>query len=102
MEKHKAHYSLAEIKELIQKGNYNFTMSSRTTIHNELNLTESEALDIILKLQARDLYKSMTVYHDHRLWQDVYKPLIKNVKLYIKLQLLEKLTIVISFKKAEE
>ena len=102
MEKRKAHYSLEQIKQLIEVENYRFTISARTTFQNELELTEDDALDVIFQLQPNDLYKSMTAYHDHTLWQDVYKPSWKDEKLYIKLQILEDSTIIISFKKAED
>ena len=102
MEKHKAHYSLDEIKRFLQADCYRFTMSAQKTIQNELGLTEDDAIDVILQLQPRDLYKSMTSLHDHTLWQDVYKPNWEDETLYIKLQILDDSTIVISFKRAED
>jgi len=40
----------------------------------------------------------MTSYKNYKVWQDVYYLTYKSVKLYIKLQLIDK-AVVISFKK---
>ena len=50
-----------------------------------------------MSLLNKDLYKSMTTYHDNKIWQDVYYKTIDNIDLYIKLQISDK-AIVISFK----
>jgi motility quorum-sensing regulator/GCU-specific mRNA interferase toxin len=41
----------------------------------------------------------MTTYADHRLWQDVYRPMTGMGRLYIKLTVAEGL-LVVSFKEA--
>ncbi len=40
----------------------------------------------------------MTSHHDHKLWQDVYKKEIVNLKTYIKIQIFNQNTVIISFK----
>ncbi|MBG6247704.1 type II toxin-antitoxin system MqsR family toxin [Candidatus Symbiopectobacterium endolongispinus] len=39
----------------------------------------------------------MTIYHDHTVWQDVYRPTIKGISCYIKVTVLDDVLIV-SFK----
>lgn len=41
-------------------------------------------VQVIQQLTSRDLYKSMTSYHDHTRWQDVYLPTYRDVDLYVK------------------
>jgi motility quorum-sensing regulator / GCU-specific mRNA interferase toxin len=43
----------------------------------------------------------MTTIHDSRLWQDVYRPEIKGIEAYVKIQIVEEATVVISFKERE-
>jgi motility quorum-sensing regulator / GCU-specific mRNA interferase toxin len=38
----------------------------------DMGLTSEEMLDVIAGLTRREFYKSMTTYHNHRIWQDVY------------------------------
>jgi motility quorum-sensing regulator/GCU-specific mRNA interferase toxin len=38
-----------------------------------MGLTSREMLAAIAALTRRDFYKSMTIYADHRIWQDVYR-----------------------------
>ncbi|WP_254007489.1 type II toxin-antitoxin system MqsR family toxin [Pseudomonas izuensis] len=47
-----------------------------------LNLEEMRA--VIYELQAKMLYKSMTTYDDHRVWQDVYHIKSCGLEIYIK------------------
>lgn len=37
-----------------------------------------------MALKTGDFYKSMTAYHDHTCWHDVYRPTYKGLPLYIK------------------
>lgn len=96
MEKKLAHYNLELIKTLIKQNRYFVTASARKA-YTELGIEDKEAIEIILNLTARDLYKSMTSYMDSTIWQDVYHGQLKEIKLYIKLQVKEE-AIVISFK----
>jgi len=55
-----------------------------------------------MALDAVDFYKSMTTLHDSTRWQDVYRPVLNGVEAYVKVQILDDNTVVISFKAAEE
>ena len=96
MEKRVAHYSLESIKILIEQNRYIVTSSARVS-YTELGFEDNEVLDIIKSLKPSDLYKSMTSYHNSKIWQDVYHSRSKGINLYIKLQINED-AIVISFK----
>ena len=96
MEKRVAHYSLESIKILIDEDKYMVTSSARVT-YTELGFNDIEVLNVIKALKPNNLYKSMTSYHDSRIWQDVYHSRFNNIDLYIKLQINED-AIIISFK----
>ena len=98
MDKFKAHYSLLKIKQLAKAGNYKITASARKTAFDDFSLIENEIIDVILSLEITDLYKSMTSYNDSTLWHDVYHKRIMNTTAYIKLQILDETSIIISFK----
>lgn len=103
MEKHKAHYPLELILQLIDDDQYRFTRTARASIRFELNIRLEDAVEIIQELRPTDLYKSMTTHFDHKLWQDVYKPDWEGIPLYIKLQVNEEDgAVIISFKKQED
>lgn len=101
MEKHTAHYPLEQIHKCIALGYYQFTGTARLSIY-QMGMILRDALDVVLSLSPKDLYKSMTTYERHSLWQDVYKKTWQNSKLYIKLQMVDEETIIISFKLDEE
>jgi len=52
---------------------------------------------IVKALTAADFHKSLTTHHDHRLWQDVYRPTTSAGAVYVKLTVMDDLLIV-SFK----
>lgn len=100
LDKKVPHYSLLKIKKLIEVKKYRFTFSSRKTITEDFNITTEEALSAILKLTAKQLYKSMQSIEDASLWQDVYHKTIGDKTAYIKLQISkDDNAIIISFKK---
>ncbi|SMP59440.1 motility quorum-sensing regulator / GCU-specific mRNA interferase toxin [Desulfonatronum zhilinae] len=96
MEKKTPHCSLSLVKELVKAGNVRSTMSALAGAA-ALNYGFDDMVEIILSLTAKDFYKSMTTYTDHRIWQDVYRPLTSAGKIYIKLTVIEDVLIV-SFK----
>jgi len=96
MQKKIAHYSLQSVKDLISEGQYFVTRTARVD-YTDLGLDDEEVIEIIMSLVNKDLYKSMTSYHDNKIWQDVYHKTIDKLDLYIKLQITNK-AIVISFK----
>lgn len=101
MEKKKPHYSLNLAKQLIREGHFSITLTAKTSALNGFNLQTQGILDSIENLTPKDFYKSMTTHHDHRLWQDVYKPIIKQIPAYVKIQIMNNKTVVISFKEAD-
>lgn len=102
MEKRTAHYSLDEIKAaVLARGVHCFTGTARAGFV-ELGLSEAEALAVVQSITRHDFNKSMTTHQDHRVWQDVYKPLTRCGRAYVKFTLREDGAIVISFKACEE
>ena len=102
MEKRKAHYSLSRVKELIRDGNYQVTRTALRCATRDFGITQvGQVAACVLDLEVRDLYKSMTTLHDATLWQDVYRPNIEGVPAYVKIQVMEDTTVVISFKALE-
>jgi motility quorum-sensing regulator / GCU-specific mRNA interferase toxin len=85
VEKRKAHYSIEEIKAAFADPDtvQHITSSARNGAR-ELRLSDEDIVAVIQSLGVRDLYKAMTAYRDHTLWQDVYSPTYNKVKLYVK------------------
>ncbi|WP_278386150.1 type II toxin-antitoxin system MqsR family toxin [Stutzerimonas kunmingensis] len=72
MEKKTAHYPLAAIQAQIKTlGIQAFTA---TAIRGgwQMGLTTREMLAVLAGLTRKNLYKSMTTFADHSVWQDVY------------------------------
>ena len=85
MEKRRAQYPLEDIKAQFSDPNYlsNITVSARNGAR-ALRLSDEDIVQVIQHLMPQDLYKSMTSYHDHTLWQDVYLPTYRSNRLYVK------------------
>ena len=84
MEKYTPHYDLAVVKADVRRlGAQAFTRAARDSGKN-LDLDISEMQAVVFELQNRMLYKSMTTYGDHRVWQDVYHTRSKGKEIYIK------------------
>ena len=98
MEKLKAHYPLARVKALIQEGHYRITATAIRTAYEDFLLISESVVECVLNLDAGDLDKSMTTRFDHTLWQDVYHKAVGEKTAYIKLQILDNETVIISFK----
>ena len=62
----------------------------------------SQLAACVLTLYSKDFYKSMTTLHDSTLWQDVYHPSINKTPAYVKVQIADDTTVVISFKTLED
>jgi motility quorum-sensing regulator / GCU-specific mRNA interferase toxin len=62
-----------------------------------MGLVGEDLIDVVRNLTMADFLKSMTSYRDHRLWQDVYRPMTKNGRAYVKLMVVDDVLIV-SFK----
>jgi motility quorum-sensing regulator / GCU-specific mRNA interferase toxin len=103
MEKRKAHYPLLRVKELVDAGAYRVTRSALQCAARDFGFIEASQLAAcVADLQIRDLYKSMTAIHDSALWQDVYHPMIDGTPAYVKVQISDDNTVVISFKILED
>lgn len=84
MEKNTPHYDLAVIKAEVRRlGRQAFTKTAEKT-GLDLGFSFTEMREIVFELQNRMLYKSMTSYDDHRVWQDVYHINSKDLEISIK------------------
>jgi len=97
MEKRKPTYDLEGIKAAIASGRYRVTNTARCSAY-DLGLNDMGMVQVVTDLTRKDFYKSMTVYHDSRLWQDVYRPTWDGIVLYIKFQIDEDGFLIVSFK----
>jgi len=98
MEKLKAHYPLLKVKQLIRQDRYRITATARRTAYNELSVDEIDIIQCVLSLDNSNLYKSMISKYDSSLWQDVYHVHINGKIAYMKIQIADNNTIIISFK----
>jgi len=87
-EKYKPHYVLSILKELFR--------DSKTRCITKLAhkgaaamgyMDDEDMLAVVGKLCSEHFYKSMTMYGNHKVWQDVYRYQDNDKALYIKLQL---------------
>jgi len=65
-----------------------------------MTLVYDDTLDRILDLSPSDFFKSMTTRADHRIWQDVYRPMTRAGRVYLKLTVIDDL-LVVSFKELD-
>ncbi|AMR76646.1 type II toxin-antitoxin system MqsR family toxin [Cupriavidus nantongensis] len=96
MEKGTAHYKLRDVKVLLLAGKMEMTYAAYSHAAM-MGLGRSGVRDILARLQPADFYKSMTTYEDHRIWQDVYRPVTPHGALYVKLTVANEV-LVVSFK----
>lgn len=96
MEKGTPNCSLSQIKNLVEAGKVRSTMSALSGAA-ALGFDFDGIVEIVMSLTAKDFYKSMTTYSNHRIWQDVYRPHTPEGKVYLKLIVIEDVLIV-SFK----
>lgn len=91
-------YCLADIQAQMKsvKG-LRLTASARAGIV-ALDWDDEVAVRVIQKLSSRHFYKSMTCYGNSKVWQDVYRTVYEEIKLYIKFQQDEDGYFTISFK----
>ncbi|MBL8472076.1 MAG: type II toxin-antitoxin system MqsR family toxin [Rhodocyclaceae bacterium] len=96
MEKRTPHCKLSVVKVLVAAGKVRTTQAARLGA-NELGLSFSDMLAVVMALTAADFYKSMTTHADHTIWQDVYRPSTRAGDAYLKLTVIDDVLIV-SFK----
>lgn len=99
MEKRKPHYRLADIKSAFSDPDQlNRTVTAKQGA-DDLEMEDDEVVEIIQALTNADFDKSMTAYHDHKIWQDVYRPKLDDRTLYVKFtQDAQQAFLIISFK----
>jgi motility quorum-sensing regulator/GCU-specific mRNA interferase toxin len=98
MEKPTPHYKLTDIKALVAARK---VRSTRTADNGatELGMNTRAMLLVVTALKSSDFDKSMTTYADHTAWQDVYKPVVGGVELYVKL-MVDNDAVIVSFKRS--
>ncbi len=98
MEKSVPHCKLTVIKAMVRAGKVRTTRSALKS-GIALGIRFDAMVDVILALHQLDFCKSMTTYADHHIWQDVYRPMTKFGRIYLKLTVVDDVLIV-SFKRA--
>ncbi|MDR2195492.1 MAG: type II toxin-antitoxin system MqsR family toxin [Gallionellaceae bacterium] len=99
MEKRRPHYRLEAIKAVVAIGGSTAFTNAALRGVKAMKISSAEAISVVLALENRHFYKSMTTHDDHRIWQDVYHALCSNGRwAYIKLTLRDDGAVVIQFK----
>ena len=93
-------YSLKDAKKSIKKKKI-ILLQKVIESTNNMCLTISQAHQEILKLKARDFYKSVPDKRNNNIWQDVYKKEIKGFPIYIKFKIVGGNFLLMSFKPDE-
>lgn len=96
MEKRTPHTKLDQVKALITAGKFTVTMSA-TDGAAKLGFDKEGIKAMVLSLTSADFYKSMTTYANHKVWQDVYNVKAASRVVYLKITVLDGVTVV-SFK----
>ena len=98
MEKRTPHRKLGVVKAMVEAGKVRSTASALAG-GATLGFDFDGIVDVVMALTSSDFYKSMTTHGDHRVWQDVYRPVTRAGVVYLKLTVIEDVLIV-SFKEA--
>jgi motility quorum-sensing regulator/GCU-specific mRNA interferase toxin len=96
MEKRTPHCKLPVVKAMVEAGKVRTTMSALAGAA-ALGFNYKDMIKVVKNLTLKDFYKSMTTQSDHRVWQDVYRPMTSAGEVYLKLTVIEDVLIV-SFK----
>lgn len=96
MEKSTPHCKLPVVKRLIEAGKLRSTMSALAG-GAALGFDFDGIVEVVMALAPTDFHKSMTTHADHRIWQDVYRPMTAAGRVYVKLTVIDDVLIV-SFK----
>lgn len=87
MEKRKPQYGLDELKMLLLHASTRIVTRSGRQGAAMLGYFDVESMVArVLKLTSQEFYKSMTMYGNSKVWQDVYRTSDADVGIYIKLQ----------------
>ncbi|MDP1646721.1 MAG: type II toxin-antitoxin system MqsR family toxin [Rubrivivax sp.] len=90
------HCKLSVVKALVGAGHVRTTRSAREGAV-ALGLDFDGMLAVVMALTSADFHKSMATHADHRVWQDVYRPMTPAGEVYLKLTVIDDVLIV-SFK----
>jgi motility quorum-sensing regulator/GCU-specific mRNA interferase toxin len=96
VEKATPHCKLSVVKALAGAGHVRTTRSAREGAV-ALGLDFDGMLAVVMALSSADFHKSMNTHADHRVWQDVYRPMTPAGEVYLKLTVIDDVLIV-SFK----
>ena len=96
MEKSAAHCKLSVVKALATASKVRSTFSALSG-GAALGLDFGGMVQVVMNLKPADFHKSMTTHADHRIWQDVYRPITPMGEVYLKLTVVDDVLIV-SFK----
>ena len=96
VEKATPHCKLAVVKAMVVAGKVRTTRGAREGAV-ALGLDFDGMLAVVMALTTADFHKSMTTHADHRVWQDVYRPVTPAGEVYLKLTVIDEVLIV-SFK----
>lgn len=96
MEKWTPHCKLSAVKLLVEAGKVRATFTALAG-GAALGLGFEGMIDVVMALTPQDFHKSMTTHADHRIWQDVYRPMTQFGEVYLKLTVIDDVLIV-SFK----
>ncbi len=90
MEKQQPHYSLRQVLALVADPNLSVFTKAALQGGFALGLNEIEMRAVVLSLNRKCFYKSMTTFEDYRVWQDVYHGITPDdVAVYIKVTLFD-------------
>ena len=93
MEKQTPHCKLSVVKAMIEAGNVKTTKAAREG-GAALGMDFDSMIAVVMTLTMADFYKSMTTHADHRIWQDVYRPITPMGEVYLKLTVIDEVLIV--------
>lgn len=93
MEKHVPHCKLSVVRCLVEAGKVHATGTARADAA-ALGIGYDEMEKVVMSLTSADFHKSMTTYADHRVWQDVYRPITRVGQIYVKLAVVDDVLIV--------
>ena len=100
VEKRKPHFDLNTVKRLVKSPASRIITRQAFKNAASLGLEENDIVECVAQLTQQDFYKSMTIYANSQLWQDVYHPTHQEEPLHVKVQLdaPEETVVIVSFK----
>jgi motility quorum-sensing regulator / GCU-specific mRNA interferase toxin len=91
-------YRLTELQALVRQGRFVVTTAAADTA-SRIGFSRVDIVQTVLQLRRADFYKTMPSEKVPGLWQDVYRPRVSGMELYVKLQVTPSaVAVVISFK----